>query len=132
MTVKQPTYLHYILSASLGSAVWVAIRLLGALALNGLLDWPHFLYFFTSSFVLPKHLFIAMFFYVVVGLPLFIMMRKREKLSPLLFSLAGGVVGFLAGFPEWTVLPWPALHVLCGALSALSVYYCLSALSARA
>ena len=125
----RPKLATYLACAIVVSLVWIALRFIGALALNGALDGTHLLHFLTDSWTLPQYFLYALGVYVVVGTPLFLLARSKQWLTAFLFSAAGLLIGYLLGFPEWTILPWPAFHAGCGLLAGLSSFYFLRHMS---
>src|SRR5438105_596796 len=113
-SMSLPKYHHFCIGAVLGACAAVWVRAVGALILNGSLDWSHISHFLFDSLLVPKLALFAIAAYVAVGTPVFIWARRRNKLTPWLFVVIGTVVGYLSSFPALLLPSWAVMYALAG------------------
>ena len=119
MQTQAPSFRAYPIGAALGAVVYGNLRVLGALALHNALDWEHTAAVYRQVEYVPLFTLQALGFFLVMGAPLFLVLRERNRLGLWTFVLLGAAVGAVAGFPY---ADWAVMCGLAGALAAGSSY----------
>lgn len=65
---------------------------------------------------------LCFYFFVVIGMPVFLVARKKDRLSWFTFGWVGGVVGFLSSYPVTLVLSWAIMYTIAGIVAGLVGY----------
>jgi hypothetical protein len=128
----QPTFLHFLLGAFSGAACGVLVRIAGGLVLNDHIDRSHIYHFLFESSLVPELWLYAFMTFIAIGAPVFLLARKRKKLSWQLFGGLGVILGCLASYPVILVPPWVMMYALSGLTAGLVGYFTMYFLAARA
>lgn len=118
----QPKLIHFLLGAISGAACGVLVRVIGGLVLNNSVDLLHLDYFLFRTLLIPKLWAYAFISFVVIGVPVFLVARKKDRLSWFTFGWVGGVVGFFSSYPVTLVLSWAIMYTIAGVAAGLVGY----------
>lgn len=107
------------------------MRIFGALVINGFADWPHFIHFLFHSLLVPTLSLYAIATYLVVGIPIYIWARRRDRITLRLFVVVGAIVGFFSSHPMLLVPQWAAAYIISGVVAGAVGYATLRLLEQR-
>lgn len=116
-------FVHFMGGAILGSSCGVWSRVLGGLILNHVFGLSELSYFLFGSLIIPKLWLFTFFSYIIIGTPIFLMARYKEKLSLMIFCIPGVVFGYFASFPSLLSLSWGMMYALSGFVTGFVGYF---------
>ena len=90
--------------------------------LNDAIGWSNFVALYSRVDFIPITFAQALAWFVAVGTPVFIVLRRLNRLSLLAFALVGAILGAVAS-PILLVWPWTLMSALAGAVSAAFCYF---------
>lgn len=129
--VPNPTFPQFLVGSIAGACAGVWTRALGGLVLNGFFDGPHIKYFLLESLLVPRLTLYAFAAFVVIGSPIFLWARRRNKINLGLFSGIAALCGFLASHPATLIPSWALTYAFAGLVSGVVCYATMLALTRR-